>query len=130
MTALTVALLAAACSSSGDSSPPSSTAAAPSSSNATAAATAASTSAVVPCSSFDGTPTVDVEEFFDQGNSCGVDRGLAELEPAPLGIKDLECLDGTYLYWNDAGWGPAPGTWTTSSRRTPPRDILTSCRGE
>jgi len=126
ITALAAALFAAACSSSGDTNPPPSTASSPSSSIAPATAT----DGVVPCSSFDGTPTVDVEEFFDQGNACGVDRGFAELEPAPLGIKDLECVNGTFLYWNDAGWGPVPGSWTTSIRRTPPRDLLTACRGE
>jgi len=85
---------------------------------------------VVACTSLDGQPTVDVDEFFDQGNACGVDTGAGELVPAFIGINDLECVDASFLYWNDVGWGAVPGKWVVSDRRSPPRDLLAACRGE
>jgi len=88
------------------------------------------TDSLVACTSLDGTPTVDIDEFFDQGNACGVDTGADALTPAFLGINDLECVNGSFLYWNNVGWGADPGNWVASDRRSPPRDLLTACRGE
>lgn len=85
---------------------------------------------VVACSSLAGQPTVDIDEFFDQGNACGIDTGQGGLVPAFLGISDLECADASFLYWNDIGWGAVPGTWVLSDRRSPPRDLLAACRGD
>ncbi len=85
---------------------------------------------VVACTSLDGLPTVDVDEFFDQGNACGVDTGAGELSPIFLGIKDLECVDGSFLYWNDSGWGAVPGTWKATKAGRPPRALVSACRGE
>ena len=85
---------------------------------------------LVPCSDLDGRPTVDMDEFFDQGNACCIDTGDGKLTPVHLGISDLECVDASFLYWNDAGWGAVPGTWVTSDRHSPPRDLLAACRGE
>jgi len=122
-TALALALLAAACSSTDED---------PASSQVASSTTTDSPGpdGLLACSSLGGTPTVDVDEFFDQGNACGVDTGGPELQPAFLGISDLECADGTYLYWNDVGWGADPGDWVASDRRSPPRDLLAACRGE
>jgi len=121
--ALALALLAAACSSA-DKDP------APSQVAATTTTVSPGPDGLLACSSLDGTPTVDVDEFFDQGNACGVDLGDGELQPAFLGISDLECVDGTFLYWNDVGWGADPGDWVASDRRSAPRDLLAACRGE
>lgn len=79
------------------------------------------------CTSFDGMPTIEVAEYFDSGQPCGVDRALSELQATFLGVGDRECDNGTFLYWNDAGWGPSDGTWTSTTEGLPPTDILDRC---
>ena len=67
---------------------------------------------LVPCADLDGRPTEEVANLFAQGDPCGRDRGLDVLESLVPGLGDLECQDGSFVYWNDAGYGATGGTWT------------------
>lgn len=114
---LAVTLIALAACSSGDDS----------SSSTPSAPAAATDQTVSACASLDGQPTIDVANRFDGGEPCGVDRGLDELETSFLGVADRECVDGTVLYWNDAGWGRSDGSWVASDEGLPPDEELQDC---
>lgn len=82
------------------------------------------------CEFFDGHPTLEVADYFDQGGACGQDRGLTERQNLIPGLGDEQCLDGSALYWNDVGWGSSTGTWTATEDGLPPDDVRAVCRGE
>lgn len=81
---------------------------------------------VAPCASFYGQPTEVVAEHFQSGKPCGRDIGLDTLETFYGGLGSEECVDGTFVYWQDTGWGVTDGTWTEGDG-LPPDDILDSC---
>lgn len=84
---------------------------------------------VAACTSFDGQPVKVVADWFNAGNPCGVDTGLSDLETTYMGIGSQKCGDGSFLYWNDSGWGATGGTWTVSDVGLPPDDLMSTCRG-
>jgi hypothetical protein len=82
------------------------------------------------CDSFNGQPTETVADYFNEGNPCAADIGLDEPETTFVGLGNEECADGTFLYWNDQGWGATAGTWTATIDGLPPDDAFDTCRGE
>lgn len=80
------------------------------------------------CESFIGQPTDDVANYFQDGSMCGRDAGLDDLELfSPGGVASDECVDGTFVYWNDTGWGATGGT--SAEGELPPADVHDACLG-
>lgn len=81
------------------------------------------------CDELAGDPTEEVASYFQDGGACGRDVGLDDPEGFIGFISSEECVDGTFVYWQDTGWGVTDGTWNTGAS-LPPEEILATCRGE
>lgn len=79
------------------------------------------------CESFDGMPTEDVANHFNSGQPCAEDIGLDDRRELYPGLGDQECADGTFLYWNDVGWGASEGEWIATTDGLPPDDVMDAC---
>lgn len=67
---------------------------------------------LIPCLDLNGRATEEIANHFDAGKPCGRSRGLDSLQALFPGLEDRDCGDGTFVYWNDAGYGGTEGTWT------------------
>jgi len=122
---MAVAMLAASCSGGGSGTTPE-----PATQPTTTTTVTEQPTGVPACTSFDGQPVDDVANYFQAGNPCGMDIGLAQLETTYVGVGDRECDDGTFLYWNDGGWGRTAGTWTYSDVGLPPDTAFAACNAD
>jgi hypothetical protein len=67
---------------------------------------------LIPCVDLADWTTLEAANHFASGEPCGRARGLETLETLYPGLADLDCRDGTFVYWNDVGYGRTGGGWT------------------